>query len=166
MFFLFFFNYIYLIFILMVTFFYFSTVSSPTNYLYSGYSSDEMSEYEYADPFEGEGPHSETPPPVCDNPDHEVCIPPAWGERIPGPVVTCRCVLCHKDSCHHAIRCVQCHNAPGCCQIHAQPVQFRLPPLPGREPLWGEPPRGESAKTGASEEGGGHLSQQNGQKRC
>ena len=27
----------------------------------------------------------------------------------------CRCLLCHQDSRHHTIRCVQCHNAPGCC---------------------------------------------------
>ena len=58
----------------MVTFFFFSTVSSPTSYLYSGYSSDEMSEYKYADPFEGEGPYSETPPPDCNNASHEICI--------------------------------------------------------------------------------------------
>ena len=102
-------------FILMVTFFFLSTVSSPTSYLYSGYSSDEMSEYKYADPFEGEGPYSETPPPDCNNASHEICIPPAWGERIPGPLVICRCLLCHQNSCHHAIRCVQCHNAPGYC---------------------------------------------------
>ena len=29
--------------------------------------------------------------------------------------------------------------------------------MPGRGPLWGEPPRGESAKTDASEEGGGNI---------
>ena len=109
------------IFFLMVTFFIFSTASSPTAnrsespWIYSGYSSDELSEYEYADPYEGEGPYSTTPPPPCDRPGHEVCLPPAWGERIPGPTVNCRCLLCHQEGCHHAVRCVQCLNAPGCC---------------------------------------------------
>ena len=83
-----------------------------------GYSSeeDQMSEYEYGDPYEGEGPYSTTPPPACDGPAHEVCVPPAWGELIPGEQVAARCLLCHLDACHHAIRCVQCHNAPGCCR--------------------------------------------------
>ena len=81
------------------------------------YSTDEeMSEYEYGDPYEGEGPYSTTPPPVCDHPSHEVCVPPVWGEPIPGSKVNCRCILCHEDNLHHAIRCVQCHNAPGCCR--------------------------------------------------
>lgn len=44
-----------------------------------------------------------------------MCVPPAWGERIPGSPVLCRCLLCHQDSCHHPVRCIQCLNAPGCC---------------------------------------------------
>lgn len=59
-------------------------------------------------------PHSTTPPPVCDRPSHEICVLPAWGEKIPGSQVMCRCVLCHEDDLHHAIRCIRCHNAPGC----------------------------------------------------
>ena len=79
------------------------------------YSTDEkMSEYEYGDPYESEVPHSTTPPPVCDRPSHEICVLPAWGEKIPGSQVMCRCVLCHEDDLHHAIRCIRCHNAPGC----------------------------------------------------
>ena len=74
-----------------------------------------MSELEYLDPYEGEGPISTTPPPECNNGDHEVCVPLAWGERIPGSPVLCRCVLCHEDSKHHPLRCIQCLNAPGCC---------------------------------------------------
>ena len=27
----------------------------------------------------------------------------------------CRCILCHEDGRHHAIKCGQCGNAPGCC---------------------------------------------------
>lgn len=101
----------------MILFFlFFSTVSSP---ILIGYDSDEeeyMSEYEYVDPYEGEGPISTTPPPKCDmTKDHEVCIPPAWGEEIPGDLVRCRCLLCHQEDQHHPIRCVQCQNAPGCC---------------------------------------------------
>lgn len=68
------------------------------------------------DPYEGEGPISNTPPPACDQTkDHEVCVPPAWGEEIPGPIVRCRCLLCHQEDHHHAVRCLQCQNAPGCC---------------------------------------------------
>ena len=101
-----------------INFFYFSTLSS------GGYSEgpmaftsdEEMSEYEYGDPYEGEGPYSTTPPPVFDHPSHEVCVPPAWVEPIPGSQVTCRCLLCHEDNLHHAIRCIQCRNAPGCCR--------------------------------------------------
>ena len=74
-----------------------------------------MSEIEYVDPYEGEGPISTTPPPPCNGSTHKVCVPPAWGERIPGPVVRGRCLLCHEDERHHAIRCVRCKNAPGCC---------------------------------------------------
>ena len=74
-----------------------------------------MSEIEYVDPYEGEGPISSTPPPSCNGTNHKVCVPPAWGERIPGPVVKCRCLLCHEEDRHHAIRCIQCGNAPGCC---------------------------------------------------
>ena len=74
-----------------------------------------MSEIEYVDPYEEEGPISSTPPPVCNSGDPELCVPPAWGERIPGSPVLCRCLLCHQDSQHHAIRCLQCQNAPGCC---------------------------------------------------
>ena len=83
--------------------------------LYAGYSSDEMSEYEYMDPYEEEGPISTTPPPACKGKEHEICIPPAWGEKIPGAVVRCRCLLCHQENRDHALRCVQCQNAPGCC---------------------------------------------------
>ena len=101
---------------LMLTFF-FSTLSSPARsespWIHSGgYSSDDLSEYEYEDPYEGEGPYSQTPPPLCEDPAHELCVPPAWGERIPGSPVHCRCVLCHKDNLHHGIRCIQCMNAP------------------------------------------------------
>ena len=98
----------------MIFFLFFSTVSSPI--LFS-YESDEeyMDELEYVDPYEGEGPISSTPPPACDGDEHKVCVPPSWGEKIPGPPVHCRCVLCHEDGRHHAIRCVQCGNAPGCC---------------------------------------------------
>lgn len=68
------------------------------------------------DPYEGEGPFSSTPPPSCDQTkDHQICVPPAWGEEIPGFLVRCRCLLCHEDDRHHAIRCIQCGNAPGCC---------------------------------------------------
>ena len=75
-----------------------------------------MSEIEYVDPYEGEGPISNTPPPLCNSNSHKICVPPAWGERIPGPtVVRCRCLLCHEDERHHAIRCIRCKNAPGCC---------------------------------------------------
>ena len=75
-----------------------------------------MSEIEYLDPYEGEGPISTTPPPPCDQgKKHEVCVPPAWGEKIPGDIVLCRCLLCHQENRHHAIRCLQCMNAPGCC---------------------------------------------------
>lgn len=104
----------------LLFFIFFSTASSPNNRsespsVYSGYSSDELSENEYADPFEGEGPYSNTPPPPCDRPDHDLCVPPAWGDRIPGSPVLCRCVLCHEDSCIQAVRCIQCLNAPRCC---------------------------------------------------
>ena len=69
------------------------------------------------DPYEGEGPHSSTPPPSCDKSrSHKICIPPAWGEEIPGEVVCCRCLLYHEDDMHHAIRCIECRNAPGCCK--------------------------------------------------
>ena len=74
-----------------------------------------MSEFEYADPYEEEGPISSTPPPPCDGATHKVCVPPAWGERIPGPIVRCRCLLCHEEDRHHPVRCIQCGNAPGCC---------------------------------------------------
>lgn len=52
--------------------------------------------------------------PVREQPT-KVCVLPAWGERIPGSPVLCRCILCHQDDCHNAVRCVQCLNAPGCC---------------------------------------------------
>ena len=97
----------------MIFFFYFSTVSSPL--LYAHDSDEDMSEIEYVDPYDGEGPISSTPPPPCNDSSHKVCVPPAWGERIPGPVVKCRCLLCHEEERHHAIRCVRCGNAPGCC---------------------------------------------------
>ena len=95
--------------------FYFSTASSP---IIIPLESDEeyFSELEYVDPYEGEGPFSSTPPPSCDQTkEHEICVPPAWGEEIPGSLVRCRCLLCHQEDMHHAIRCVQCGNAPGCC---------------------------------------------------
>ena len=98
-------------------FLFFSSASSPI--IIPLFSDDEefYSELEYVDPNEGEGPFSTTPPPSCDRTkDHEVCVPPAWGERIPGSIVSCRCVLCHEDDSHHAIRCIQCMNAPGCCR--------------------------------------------------
>ena len=100
---------------LLMIFFIFSTVSSPTLIPFS--SDDEyMSEYEYVDPYEDEGPISNTPPPACDKTkEHKVCVPPAWGEEIPGPLVSCRCLLCHQEDRHHAVRCIQCQNAPGCC---------------------------------------------------
>ena len=59
--------------------------------------------------------HSYTPPPPCNGGHHKICVPPVWGERIPGSPVMCRCLLCHEDSRHHPVRCVQCLNAPGCC---------------------------------------------------
>nr|XP_022322709.1 LOW QUALITY PROTEIN: VWFA and cache domain-containing protein 1-like [Crassostrea virginica] len=97
------------------------TASDMISTLSTYYSSEEEEEeedvfleYEYADPFEGEGAYSSTPPPSC-TPGHLFCVPPAWGERIPGSPVTCRCVLCHEEGRHHAIRCTQCGNAPGCC---------------------------------------------------
>ena len=72
--------------------------------------------WEYVDPYEEEGPISNTPPPACDlTKDHEICIPPAWGEEIPGAIVRSRCLLCHQEDRHHAVRCFQCQNAPGCC---------------------------------------------------
>ena len=44
------------------------------------------------------------------------CVfPHAWGERITGSPVSCRCLLCHEEGRHHAVRCIQCLNAPGCC---------------------------------------------------
>ena len=94
-------------------FLFFSTISSPLLFSYD--TDEDMSEIEYVDPYEGEGPISSTPPPSCNGANHKVCVPPAWGERIPGPVVKCRCLLCHEEGRHHAIRCIQCGNAPGCC---------------------------------------------------
>lgn len=43
-----------------------------------------MEEYEYADPYEDKDNWSHTPAPVCDGPDHKICITPAWGDGIPG----------------------------------------------------------------------------------
>ena len=97
----------------MIYFFIFSTVSSPLLFSYD--TDSDLSEIEYVDPYEGEGPISSTPPPPCNGANHKVCVPPAWGERIPGPMLTVRCLLCHEDNRHHAIRCTQCGNAPGCC---------------------------------------------------
>lgn len=99
-----------------MVFFIFSTVSSPC--LFAEYDSDDdeyLTEYEYVDPMEGAGSHSYTPPPPCNGGHHKICVPPVWGERIPGSPVMCRCLLCHEDSRHHPVRCVQCLNAPGCC---------------------------------------------------
>ena len=94
---------------------FFSTASSPI-IIPLGSDEEYYSELEYVDPYEGEGPHSNTPPPSCDGTkEHKICIPPAWGEEIPGALVSCRCLLCHEEGRHHAIRCVQCLNAPGCC---------------------------------------------------
>ena len=106
-----------------------------------------MSEYEYADPFEGEGPYSTTPPPNCTHPAHEVCVPSAWGERIPVAQVHCRCVLCHQDDLHHAIRCTQCQNAPGCCKCIWSYMRSRYNfgcPLCRAGDTKGEDPLGES----------------------
>lgn len=44
-----------------------------------------------------------------------MCVPPAWGEKIPGIPLRCRCVLCLEEDRHHAVRCIECRNAPGCC---------------------------------------------------
>ena len=98
----------------MLTFLFFSTLSTYYSSEEEEEEEDVFLEYEYADPFEGEGAYSSTPPPSC-TPGHLLCVPPAWGERIPGSPVTCRCVLCHEEGRHHAIRCTQCGNAPGCC---------------------------------------------------
>ena len=101
--------------LLMIFLFIFSTASSP---IIIPLDSDEefFDEYEYVDPYEGEGPFSSTPPPSCDHSkEHKICVPPAWGEEIPGSVVRCRCLLCHQEDMHHAIRCLQCGNALGCC---------------------------------------------------
>ena len=97
----------------------FSTNSSPIIIPLDLDSDEEefYDEYEYVDPNEGEGPFSTTPPPSCDQTkNHKICVPPAWGEEIPGSIVRCRCILCHEDNSHHAIRCIQCMNAPGCCR--------------------------------------------------
>ena len=97
-------------------YFFFSTASSPIIIPLGSDEEEYYSELEYVDPYEGEGPHSSTPPPSCDgSKDHKICIPPAWGEEIPGALISCRCLLCHEEGRHHAIRCVQCLNAPGCC---------------------------------------------------
>ena len=97
-------------------FYFFSTVSSPTLIPLDSDEEEYFSELEYVDPYEGEGPISSTPPPSCDmTQEHQICIPPAWGEEIPGAVVRCRCLLCHQEDRHHAVRCLQCGNAPGCC---------------------------------------------------
>nr|XP_022294900.1 serine/arginine repetitive matrix protein 1-like [Crassostrea virginica] len=87
------------------------TASSP---IIIPLESDEeyFSELEYVDPYEEEGPFSSTPPPSCDQrKEHKICVPPAWGEEIPGSVVRCRCLLCHQEDMHHAIRCLQCEEA-------------------------------------------------------
>lgn len=93
------------------------STSAESPWVYSGYSSDEeeMSEYEYADPYEDEDNWSYSPPPPCDGAEHQICVPPAWGESIPGIPLRCRCILRFKDNQHHAIRCTECRNAPGCC---------------------------------------------------
>ena len=96
-------------------FFIFLAPSVPPCYVRTYDTDSDMSEIEFVDPYEGEGPISSTPPPSCDGANHKVCVPPAWGERIPGPVVKCRCLLCNEEDRHHAIRCIQCGNAPGCC---------------------------------------------------
>ena len=103
--------------LLMIVFFIFSTSSSPIIIPLGSDEEEYFDELEYVDPYEGEGPHSSTPPPSCDkSKNHEICVPPAWGEEIPGEVVCCRCLLCHEEGQHHAIRCIQCRNAPGCCK--------------------------------------------------
>ena len=98
---------------------------------------------------EGEGPYSNTPPPPCNRGEHDVCVPPAWGERIPGSPVLCRCLLCHQDSCHHAVRCIQCMNAPGCCQCIWGYMRSRYNsgcPLCRHGDPCGENPLGENQK--------------------
>ena len=100
----------------MIFCFIFSTASSPILIPLGSDEEEYYDELEYVNPYEGEGPHSSTPPPSCDGTkEHKVCVPPAWGEEIPGALVSCRCLLCHEEGRHHAIRCVQCLNAPGCC---------------------------------------------------
>lgn len=136
-----------------MTFLIFSTISSggysEGPMYYSTDEEDMMSEYEYADPYEGEGPFSSTPPPTCSHPAHEICVPPAWGEKIPGAQVNCRCVLCHQDDLHHAIRCTQCQNAPGCCKCIWTYMRSRYNsgcPLCRAGDPCGENPLGESQR--------------------
>ncbi|XP_078331005.1 uncharacterized protein LOC144624860 [Crassostrea virginica] len=76
---------------------------------------DELSEYEYYNPDDERDPWSFTPPPACDYPDHCVCVPPAWGERIPGIPLHTLCLICYKENAHHPIRCRGCRKVPGCC---------------------------------------------------
>ena len=77
---------------------------------------------------------------------HPPCL---GGGRIPGSPVTCRCVLCHEDNCHHAIRCIQCMNAPGCCRCIWDNMRSRYNsgcPLCRHGDSCGENPLGENQK--------------------
>ena len=134
----------------MIVFYFFSTASSPIIIPLGSDDEEFYSELEYVDPNEGEGPFSTTPPPSCDQTkDHEVCVPPAWGEEIPGAMVRCRCVLCHEEGSHHAIRCIQCMNAPGCCQCIWEYMRSRYNsgcPLCRAGDPEGEDPLGEDQK--------------------
>ena len=63
--------------------------------------------------------------------------------------MTCRCVLCHEDNCHHAIRCIQCINAPGCCRCIWDNMRSRYNsgcPLCRHGDSCGENPLGENQK--------------------
>ena len=62
-------------------------------------------------------PWSLTPPPACVDPSagHEICVPPVWGERVPGSPLLEECFVCRESRRHLAIRCVQCHQTSACC---------------------------------------------------
>ncbi|XP_078330881.1 uncharacterized protein LOC144624780 [Crassostrea virginica] len=71
-----------------------TVISSASSPIIIPLDSDEeyYSELEYVDPYEGEGPHSNTPPPSCDGTkNHEICVPPPIQLGLPpvpgrGPV--------------------------------------------------------------------------------
>ena len=46
---------------------------------------------------------------------HEICVPPVWGERVPGSPLLDQCIMCQESLRHLAIRCVQCHQTSACC---------------------------------------------------